>query len=135
MPTSVLVEGRRGSGCRPSLKPAEDVHSTAREEAAARSSRRVRTVPLKPDVDLQTLRVVWVQGMMAQCRRALRPDGLFLAALWGGDTLAELRIAHALAEQELEGGVSPRISPLAQVSPRPCPGKQGLVYKPKCLSA
>ena len=54
---------------------------------------------------------------MAHCRRALRPDGLFLAALWGGDTLAELRIAHALAEQELEGGVSPRISPLAQVLP------------------
>lgn len=57
--------------------------------------------------------------MMAQCRRALKPDGLFLAALWGGDTLAELRIAHALAEQELEGGVSPRISPLAQVDTPP----------------
>ena len=54
------------------------------------------------------------QGCMAQCRRALKPDGLFLAALWGGDTLQELRIAHALAEQELEGGLSPRISPLAQ---------------------
>jgi hypothetical protein len=54
------------------------------------------------------------QGCMAQCRRALRPDGLFLAALWGGDTLQELRIAHAAAEQELEGGLSPRVSPLAQ---------------------
>lgn len=57
---------------------------------------------------------------MTQCRRALKPDGLFLAALFGGDTLQELRMAHALAEQEVEGGLSPRISPLAQVR---CPGR------------
>ena len=60
------------------------------------------------------------QGCMAQCRRVLKPDGLFLAALWGGDTLQELRIAHALAEQEREGGLSPRISPLAQVPAGQC---------------
>ena len=52
-----------------------------------------------------------------QCQRALRPDGLFLAAMFGGDTLQELRIAHGQAEQELEGGISPRVSPLAQVNP------------------
>lgn len=52
---------------------------------------------------------------MTQCQKALKPDGLFLAALFGGDTLQELRIAHGLAEQELEGGISPRVSPLAQV--------------------
>jgi NADH dehydrogenase [ubiquinone] 1 alpha subcomplex assembly factor 5 len=52
---------------------------------------------------------------MTQCRKALKPDGLFLAAMFGGDTLQELRIAHGLAEQELEGGISPRTSPLAQV--------------------
>lgn len=56
------------------------------------------------------------QGALAQARRALRPDGLLLAALLGGDTLQELRIACSLAEQEREGGVSSRISPMAQVN-------------------
>lgn len=58
-----------------------------------------------------------MQGVMTQMRRALRPDGLFLAAMWGGDTLHELRVALSLAEQEREGGVSQRVSPLAQASP------------------
>jgi NADH dehydrogenase [ubiquinone] 1 alpha subcomplex assembly factor 5 len=53
--------------------------------------------------------------MMAQCRFALKPDGLFLGAMLGGSTLQELRIACTLAQQEREGGVSPRTSPLAQV--------------------
>jgi NADH dehydrogenase [ubiquinone] 1 alpha subcomplex assembly factor 5 len=52
---------------------------------------------------------------MAQCRFALRPDGLFLGAMLGGTTLQELRIACTLAQQERLGGVSPRVSPLAQV--------------------
>jgi NADH dehydrogenase [ubiquinone] 1 alpha subcomplex assembly factor 5 len=52
---------------------------------------------------------------MAQCRFALRPDGLFVGAMLGGSTLQELRIACTLAQQEREGGVSPRTSPLAQV--------------------
>lgn len=52
---------------------------------------------------------------MLQCRHALKPDGLFLAAMFGGHTLQELRIACTVAQQEREGGVSPRVSPLAQV--------------------
>jgi SAM-dependent methyltransferase len=50
-------------------------------------------------------------GVLAQVRRALKPDGLFLAALLGGDTLAELRHSFAMAESELEDGVSPRVAP------------------------
>jgi len=50
-------------------------------------------------------------GVLAQVRRALKPDGLFLAALLGGDTLTELRQSFAAAESELEGGVSPRVAP------------------------
>src|SRR6266481_5918357 len=50
-------------------------------------------------------------GVLAQVRRALKPDGLFLAALLGGDTLAELRQSFAVAESELDGGVSPRVAP------------------------
>ena len=54
-------------------------------------------------------------GVLAQLRRALRPDGLLLAALLGGDTLTELRQAFAAAETEVEGGLSPRVAPFADL--------------------
>jgi SAM-dependent methyltransferase len=54
-------------------------------------------------------------GVMAQIRRALRPDGLLLAAMLGGDTLMELRQSFAAAEAELEGGISPRVAPSADL--------------------
>jgi SAM-dependent methyltransferase len=50
-------------------------------------------------------------GALVQIRRILKPDGLLLAALFGGDTLTELRQSFAVAESELEGGVSPRVAP------------------------
>jgi SAM-dependent methyltransferase len=54
-------------------------------------------------------------GVLAQIRRALRPDGLLLAAMLGGDTLSELRQSFASAEAECEGGVSPRVAPSADL--------------------
>jgi SAM-dependent methyltransferase len=54
-------------------------------------------------------------GVLAQIRRALRPDGLFLSALLGGDTLTELREAFTAAEVEREGGLSPRVLPFADL--------------------
>jgi SAM-dependent methyltransferase len=54
-------------------------------------------------------------GTLVQIRRALRPDGLFLAALLGGDSLTELRQAFTLAEAEVTGGASPRVAPFADV--------------------
>ncbi len=54
-------------------------------------------------------------GTLIQIRRALRPDGLFVAALLGGGTLTELRQAFAGAEAEVDGGVSPRVLPFADV--------------------
>ena len=54
-------------------------------------------------------------GVLVQARRALKPDGLFLAALFGGDTLTELRQSLAAAELEILGGVSPRVAPFADV--------------------
>jgi SAM-dependent methyltransferase len=54
-------------------------------------------------------------GTLVQVRRALKPDGLFLAALIGGDSLAELRESFAAAEAELEGGASPRVAPFVDV--------------------
>jgi SAM-dependent methyltransferase len=56
-----------------------------------------------------------VPGVLAQIRRALKPDGLFVAALFGGETLIELRQAFAEAESEIDGGVSPRVAPFADL--------------------
>lgn len=54
-------------------------------------------------------------GQIVQCHRALRPDGLFLAVCFGGETLAELRAALAEAEVRITGGLSPRVAPMAEL--------------------
>ncbi|MGB2730702.1 MAG: methyltransferase domain-containing protein, partial [Methylovirgula sp.] len=54
-------------------------------------------------------------GALAQIRRSLRPDGLFLGCLLGGRSLEELRAALAAAEIEIAGGTSPRVAPFADV--------------------
>lgn len=54
-------------------------------------------------------------GTLIQIRRALKPDGLLLASLFGGRTLFELREAMTAAESEIEGGASPHVSPFADV--------------------
>jgi SAM-dependent methyltransferase len=54
-------------------------------------------------------------GALIQIRRALKPDGLFLAALVGGESLTELRQAFAAAEAEIEGGASPRVALFADL--------------------
>ncbi len=54
-------------------------------------------------------------GALVQLRRAMTPDGLFLAALLGGETLKELREAWLIAEDEIMGGASPRVAPFADV--------------------
>jgi SAM-dependent methyltransferase len=54
-------------------------------------------------------------GVLAQIRRALKPDGLLLAAMIGGDTLTELRQSFASAEAECEAGASPRVAPFADL--------------------
>ena len=74
-----------------------------------------------------------VQDVMAQCRRALRPNGLFLSCMWGGDTLHELRAALTLAEQEVSSGISQRVSPLAQV-PLPVQSVSPLLHHAICCA-
>lgn len=54
-------------------------------------------------------------GALVQIRRALKPDGLFLAAMFGGETLCELRHAFAAGESDTLGGTSPRVAPFADV--------------------
>lgn len=54
-------------------------------------------------------------GQLIQCRRALKPDGLFLAVMFGGQTLHELRASLAEAEIQESGGLSPRVAPMADI--------------------
>ncbi|MBL4808388.1 MAG: SAM-dependent methyltransferase [Rhodobacteraceae bacterium] len=54
-------------------------------------------------------------GQLVQARRSLEPDGLMIAALFGGQTLHELRSSFAEAEAEIEGGMSPRINPMGDI--------------------
>jgi SAM-dependent methyltransferase len=54
-------------------------------------------------------------GALIQIRRALKPEGLFVAALFGGETLRQLRHSFAQAESELTGGITPRVAPFADV--------------------
>ncbi len=54
-------------------------------------------------------------GALLQIRRLLVPDGLFVGALFGGTTLHELRHAFATGENEVLGGISPRVAPFADV--------------------
>ena len=77
------------------------------------------TPPLSPAGSCRACLIslcVVLQGALVQCRRALKPDGLLLAVMFGGDTLHELRVAVAAAEEAVEGGISQRVSPLAQAS-------------------
>ena len=52
-------------------------------------------------------------GVLVQIKEALKPDGVFMGAILGGDTLFELRTSLQLAEVEREGGISPHVSPMA----------------------
>ncbi len=67
---------------------------------------------------MSALSLHWVNdlpGLLVQIRQSLAPDGLFLAALPGGETLAELRECLMAAELEVTGGAGPRVSPMLDV--------------------
>ena len=76
-------------------------------------------LPLRPasvDLIVSALTLQWVNdlpGALAQMRAALKPDGLLLAALIGGESLTELRQSFVIAESEVDGGASPRVAPFA----------------------
>jgi SAM-dependent methyltransferase len=78
-------------------------------------------VPFAPqslDAVVSLLAFQWVDdlpGLLIQIKRALKADGLFMACLLGGQTLHELRDSFARAEIECEGGLSPRVSPFADL--------------------
>lgn len=70
------------------------------------------------DLVISCLSLHWVNdlpGVLIQIRRALREDGLFLGALFGGETLKELRQSLIAAESQIVGGAGPRVSPFADI--------------------
>lgn len=70
------------------------------------------------DLVIHALSLHWANdplGQLIQCRRALRPDGLFLGVMFGGQTLQELRAALAEAESRATGGLSPRVLPMGEI--------------------
>lgn len=70
------------------------------------------------DLVIHVMALHWANdpvGQLVQCRHALRPDGLMLAAFLGGQTLHELRAALAEAEISITGGLSPRVAPMGEI--------------------
>ena len=70
------------------------------------------------DLVIHSLSLHWANdliGQLIQCQRALKPDGLFLGAAFGGQTLHELRSCLAQAEADLYGGLSPRVVPMGEI--------------------
>ncbi|MEQ8196215.1 MAG: methyltransferase domain-containing protein [Rhodospirillales bacterium] len=92
--------------------------ATAATAAIAADEEWLPFAPHSFDLVISCLSLHWVNdlpGTLAQIRRTLKPDGLFLAALLGGETLKELRQTLNEAEIAEEGGLSPRVSPFADV--------------------
>ncbi|HYC12773.1 MAG TPA: methyltransferase domain-containing protein [Stellaceae bacterium] len=101
-----LIEMEEGPG----LLPAGE-HGALVAEAEA-----LPFAPSSFDLVASALALHWTNdlpGALLQLRHLLRPDGMLLAALFGGETLTELRAAFLEAELELEGGASPRVAPMA----------------------
>jgi NADH dehydrogenase [ubiquinone] 1 alpha subcomplex assembly factor 5 len=123
--------GARGGGLartlaqRPGTAQVVAAEPSALFLAGAPSPRAITDPELLPfrdasfDLIASVLALHWtadLPGVLAQLRRALRPDGLLLAAMLGGQTLVELRTALFEAELAEEGGVSPRVSPAIELA-------------------
>ncbi len=103
-------------GCRGGLVAPRLAGRGGIERLVASDPELLPFAPASFDLILGALALHWVNdlpGALLQLRRALRPDGLLLVSLLGGETLRELRQAWMEAELEEEGGVSPRVSPFA----------------------
>lgn len=113
-----LLQGRGGIQ---TLIQADASPAFARQLTPPRLAADEEHLPLAPeslDLVVSNLALHWVNdlpGTLLAIRRALRPDGLFLASLLGGETLAELRAVLAEAELAASGGLAPRISPMVDI--------------------
>lgn len=119
-PHAALADAIRRSGQIDRIVASEPL-AALRAPDALRVAADEETLPFGEaqfDLVVSALSLQWVNdlpGALLQARRALKPDGLMLAALIGGETLHELRESLATAEAEITGGASPRVSPFAEV--------------------
>ncbi len=116
MATATLATGKvdrlYATDLSPTLAARLPIQSIAADEEA------LPFAPSSLDLVVSSLALHWVNdlpGALVQIRRALRPDGLFLAAMLGGETLWELREVLMEAELAISGGVSARVSPMADL--------------------
>lgn len=87
-------------------------------DVSAGDEESLSLAPQSVDLVVSALSLQWVNdlpGALVAMRRALRPDGLLLACMIGGTSLSELRASFMAAEEEMEGGVSPRVAPFVEV--------------------
>jgi SAM-dependent methyltransferase len=112
------VAGRGGIELLVSADPAEACLGQAAGPSVAAEPEALPFAPHAFDLVLSNLVLHWTNdlpGALVQLRHVLKPDGLLLATLWGGETLWELRSALLEAELAGEGGASPRVSPFADL--------------------
>ena len=116
-----LLAGRKGIRWITQLDPSPALAARARTTGWPALAADEDALPLADgafDLAIGNLSLHWVNdlpGALVQLRRVLRPDGLLLAAMLGGDTLWELRQVLMEAELAVSGGISPRLSPLADL--------------------
>lgn len=113
-----LIGGRGGVETIVACDLSEAMVRAARPPALVADEEFLPFAPESFDLIVSNLSLHWVNdlpGALLQIRRSLKPGGLFLASMLGGDTLHELRHALARAEADVDGGLSPRVSPFADV--------------------
>ena len=119
--TGQLARALEGSGRVERLISADLAAAMARRAPPPRLVLDEEALPFAEaslDLVASSLSLHWVNdlpGTLAQIRRALKPDGLFLAAMLGASSLEALRRALLLAESETRGGASPRVSPFVEL--------------------
>jgi NADH dehydrogenase [ubiquinone] 1 alpha subcomplex assembly factor 5 len=114
-----LLAGRRGCVQLIAAEPSLNLPRTATGPRICADPELIPFRDASFDLVASCLALHWcadLPGAMIQLRRALKPDGLLLAAMLGGSTLVELRTALFEAELAEEGGVSPRVSPTTELS-------------------
>jgi len=113
-----VLKGRGGIECLVSADPAPEFAKLAPLPALACEAEALPFAPQSFDLVLSNLVLHWTNdlpGALIQLRLALKPGGLLLASLFGGETLTELGQTLMEAELEMEGGAGPRVSPFADL--------------------